>query len=346
MQIKKGTILLVLAVTLFFDYRSGFSLTLTKYKNNPVISTGPFYGWDGKDVYDVSVLVVDGKYRMWYSAREGSHSDFFEYFIELFHTLCGHAGLHNRIGYAESGDSLTWLKYPENPVLNVGEQGKWDDTNVDRPSVVCKDGLYHMWFTGWNRHGCSAIGHAVSSDGIHWKKTGKPVLVPTMKWERQNLMCPNVIYDEQERKFKMWYSGGEAREPDSIGYAESMDGVNWRKYPLSPIFTPAEEGWDGKKIGSFQVIKKDGAYYAFYNAFDSSMNSRIGVARSLNGINHWIRYPGNPVLRTGQKDSWDCCNVYKPAAVIQGHELKLFYNAANRDRKEQVGLATAIFTGW
>ena len=45
-------------------------------------------------------------------------------------------------------------------------------------------------------------------------------------------MCPHVIWDEEMKLFRMWYSGGEQYEPNAIGYATSPDGL-----PMRPSLT-------------------------------------------------------------------------------------------------------------
>ena len=52
-------------------------------------------------------------------------------------------------------------------------------------------------------------------------------------------MNPCVIYEDG--KYRMWYAAGETYEPNVLAYAESMDGINWEKKKINPIFT-AQEG--------------------------------------------------------------------------------------------------------
>lgn len=110
---------------------------------------------------------------------------------------------------------------------------------MNRPVVVYKDGLYHMWYTGQN-DGKSWIGYAISKDGYNFERQSKePVLSAEQPWEKVAVMCPHVIWDKHENIFKMWYSGGEQYEPDAIGYATSKDGLHWTKWDkiryLKPI---------------------------------------------------------------------------------------------------------------
>ena len=39
------------------------------------------------------------------------------------------------------------------------------------------------------------------------------------------MMYPHFLWDIHENIFKMYYSGGENNEPNSIGYAISKDGI-------------------------------------------------------------------------------------------------------------------------
>ena len=41
----------------------------------------------------------------------------------------------------------TWLKNPNNPVLNTGQSGSWDDSSVELSSVIFDGSIYHMWYT-------------------------------------------------------------------------------------------------------------------------------------------------------------------------------------------------------
>ena len=63
----------------------------------------------------------------------------------------------------------------------------------------------------------------------------------------------------------MWYSAGEQYEPNAIGYAESSDGISWKKYAENPIFQadPKIE-WEKHKAAGCQVFQKDGYFYMFY----------------------------------------------------------------------------------
>ena len=63
----------------------------------------------------------------------------------------------------------------------------------------------------------------------------------------------------------MWYSIRSTHEPYKIGYAESIDGLNWtRKDHLVGIHR-SDTGWDSEMICYPCVIPFKGKYYMFYN---------------------------------------------------------------------------------
>lgn len=76
------------------------------------------------------------------------------------------------IAYGESTDGKHWGL--PTVVLTPRYQSEWEIHEVSHPTVIYRDGLYHMWYTGRvfpteiTAARCS-IGYAVSKDGIHWK---------------------------------------------------------------------------------------------------------------------------------------------------------------------------------
>ena len=81
---------------------------------------------------------------------------------------------------------------------------------------------YHLWYTEQAK-GHSWIGYATSANGVTWNRiSDKPVLSAEKPLEKVVVMCPHVLWDAEMKLFRMWYSGGEQGEPNSIGYANSL----------------------------------------------------------------------------------------------------------------------------
>ena len=237
-----------------------------------------------------------------------------------------------------SSDGIHW----EDPkiVLSPDLSTDWED-DLNRNCIVRANGLYHMWYTGQDK-GYSCIGYATSTDGYKWNRyVQNPILKSELIWEGKSVMCPHVIWDEKEALFKMWYSGGETYEPNAIGYAVSTDGINWKKHPNNPVFTPIPGNlYEHERVAACQVIKQMDGYLMFYIGFEDIDTSRICVAKSPDGITQWKRSRHNPII-SPTKNSWDSEGCYKPFAIYD--EIKncwmLYYNGRTRN-KEYIGLAT------
>jgi hypothetical protein len=270
-----------------------------KFKGNPVM--GGKYG----TCFDISVLRDGDNYRMWLSWRP-----------------------KKSIALVESKDGIKWTEPPQ-AVLGPRPETGWEDS-MNRPVVLKKTDGYHMWYTGQAKNH-SWIGYATSPDGLTWKRmSDKPVLSAEKAWEEVAVMCPHVIWDEQAKIFKMWYSGGEQYEPNAIGYATSSDGLTWAKHTANPVFTPDPQSeWEKHKVTGGQVEKRGDWYVMFYIGFRDNSHAQIGLTRSRDGITGWERHPANPIIRAstrGAANDWDSNACYKPYAIFDGTKWLLWYN--------------------
>ncbi len=250
----------------------------------------------------------------------------------------------NAIALVESDDAESWTK----PRIVLGGFPRKDlsEHSINRQSVLKKDGVYHMWHSGQgpdrsSRH--AWIFHSTSADGYEWRRESAPVLGGDAPWETLGVMCPHVLWDEERKLFRMWYSGmrdgGRMYEPDSIGYAESPDGIAWAKHAANPVFSASGDGGcDSLKVTACHVVKRGGWHYMFYIGFQTHERATICLARSKDGAGGWVRHPGNPIIAP-DRDSWDSDACYKPSAFFDGHRWLLWYNG-RKGEPEQIGLAT------
>jgi hypothetical protein len=84
------------------------------------------------------VLPHDGRYRMFFSRRSRSQG--------------------YRIGYAESGDGVTWQRDDDQVGLDVSPHG-WDSKMVAYTSVIEGEGAWYLFYNG-NDCGQSGFGYA------------------------------------------------------------------------------------------------------------------------------------------------------------------------------------------
>lgn len=267
----------------------------TKFAENPVLPgvAGTWEAWTA----DPTVLYCDGIYHMWYT---------------------GAGQTPWKIFYASSRDGLHWAK-----AGGVNEDGH-------RATVVFHGGVYHMYLTSGK----------VGSD-IHLQVSAKPegpfreqgvVLSADAPWEEGALWCPDVLYDRQEKIWKMWYSAGTVQagagwpEPKAIGYATSADGRAWTKHQGNPILAPLNDAsWMGHSVCTLAVVKREGRYFGFSNSVGADGHSRIGMAESADGI-HWDLGPDSLILDLGRPGQFDAAHLFAPAAVYGDNGWMLWYN--------------------
>jgi len=291
-------------------FQTGTRAGWVKHEANPVL------GGDLGVCFDISVIQQENGYKMFFSWRT-QHS----------------------VAVTDSKDGIRWSE-PQICVAPKERADGWEN-EINRPSAVYKDGIYHLWYTGQylagQGEGSSRIFYAQSSDGLHFERREEPVLVPEYAWEKQSVMNPSVLWDEEEQLFKMWYSAGEQYEPDVFGYAVSVDGIRWEKKD-TPVFGPdAQNVWEQVKVGGCQVIKTEDGYLMFYIGYHNVDYAQIGIAKSPNGISDWYRFPENPIIAP-DPDMWDAEACYKPYALYDGEKWLLWYNG-RRGSVEQIGVA-------
>ena len=171
----------------------------------------------------------------------------------------------NSIGLSVSAGEESFKRYSEGPIV---------DRSMSEPHfcasccVIPGDDIWRMWYlscTGWGISGGKPehkyhIKYAESKDGIHWQRDGI-IAIDFESDEEYAISRPSVIFDNGI--WKMWYSyrGGSYR----IGYAESVDGINWDRRDASVGISVSTSGWDSEMIEYPFVFDHNGERYMLYN---------------------------------------------------------------------------------
>lgn len=237
------------------------------------------------------------------------------------------------IAVSTSNDGINWSELKI--VLDKNNESGWED-EVNRATVIMKDGKYYMWYTGQSNNQ-SKIGYAVSEDGYVWNRREEPVIIPEYDFEKMSVMNPYVIYENDI--YKMYYAAGETYEPDVIAYATSEDGINWNKYEENPILEANKDklSLDRFKVGACEVIKNSNdKYNMFYIGYSDINTARIFIAKSKDGIN-WKRNKIPIIYPT--KGKFDSEATYKPAIIYddENNRYLIYYNGRTENR-EYIGL--------
>ncbi len=115
--------------------------TFRRASPGPVLEGGPPGSWDELGVWAPEVLVIDGRFHLWFTTGSGANP---------------WMPWRASIGHAVSDDGLVWTK-DEWPVLVPARS--WESAGISRPAVLRDGDGYRLWYTGIDR-GEPSIGHA------------------------------------------------------------------------------------------------------------------------------------------------------------------------------------------
>lgn len=180
------------------------------------------------------------------------------------------------------------------PVLSPGRRGTFDDSGTMTSCLVSHGGVQRLYYQGW------ALGVTVpfyvfvgcatrSGSGAFERVSPAPVLGPHAL---DPIMCSSPWVRVEDGLWRMWYASNRAWEtgPDAqpsyrvhIRYAESDDGVDWRRDGRVCIdFAGAHE-----TALSRPVVLRDADRYRMWFSHRGT-SYRIGYAESSDGL-QWER---------------------------------------------------------
>ncbi|MCP4787676.1 MAG: hypothetical protein GY903_16820 [Fuerstiella sp.] len=200
------------------------------------------------------------------------------------------------MGLATSRDGVTWSRFGDSPVLaSSGEHGDPDAVGVAGGSVlrVVRPGGSTHWrfyYTGCPTTGTphalnqqKTICLAVSDDGIQWEKRGAVMFRdPERDYEDIGVAGP-VVHQQEDGTFRMWYSAiGTRWGFYSICYAESDDGIHWRRGEHAGDnlqLTPTGDSWEQQMV-EYPTVIREGDHLRMFYCGNGYGRSGIGTAVS------------------------------------------------------------------
>lgn len=232
--------------------------------DNPVFAGAGDNAWDRKIRERGFILFEKGEYRLWYTGYNDDRSP------------------TKFLGLATSSDGLHWKRDAANPLFTQS----W----VEDVCVVRQDGVYVMFAEGKND-----IAHQMTSpDGVHWTDEGP---IDVRKVDGQPI-GPGP-YGTPTGWFEngTWYLFYE-RGDQGVWLATSKDRKTFTNVQDEPVLAMGPDAYDQTAVALNQIVKRDGAYYAFYhaNAHRPWKEWSTCIARSRDLI-HWEKYSGNPIIQ-------------------------------------------------
>jgi hypothetical protein len=260
----------------------------------------------------------------------------------------------SRIGWIDVNpvDPANILRVGDEPLMELGERGTFDDSGMMPSCAVAFRGLVYLYYIGWNTRVTVpyhvSIGLAISRDGGRTFRRHSPG--PLLDRDKDDpFFVSNPCVVREGDLWRMWYISstgwgevnGHPEPMYRVKYAESDDGICWRRTGVVCIdydpFTRA--------IGRPWVVRLGDRYGMWFSyrgvrdyRTDPAMSYRIGYAESADGI-AWERLT-DPVGLDRSADGWDSAMVAYTDVVRVAGRLLCFYNG-NGFGSSGVGYAVA-----
>lgn len=227
----------------------------------------------------------------------------------------------------------------DRPVLSIGSVGSFDDSGAMPSWIIDHDNKKLLYYIGWNTGGTipyrNSIGLAISEDGgLTFNRLYEGPILDRTILDPYLSATPCVIIENGI--WRMWYLSGvgwqthEGRvEPYyNIKYAESTDGIHWKRDGLVCIdFKTPDEGGIARPS-----VLKDGNVYKMWYSYrggndyrtDRSKSYRIGYAESPDGLK-WTRKDEQVGINVSEK-GWDSEMICYPFVMDVNDRRYMFYN--------------------
>jgi len=246
--------------------------------SEPILSLGTYGTFDEFGTNPVSVIRNQDEVRVYYAGW----------------TRCESVPFNAAIGLAishDDGDSFTRLG--EGPVLSFSPDEPY---LLGSPRIREYDGKWYLWYvsgkdwlqTEGKPEPVYKIRMASSEDGINWIKFGKDIIENKLG-ENECQACPDVIF--HDGKYHMFFSYRDSHNYKGkeggyrIGYASSVDMINWNRCDEMAGMSVSENGWDSEMVNYPHVFMLDGETYMLYQGNEMG-RSGIGLAK-LDGAQNW-----------------------------------------------------------
>lgn len=243
--------------------------------------------WDAVTIEAPSVVFdaaapADRRYMMFYAGTKSATTAAFRAYS---------------IGLAISADGITFTRIlsGDSPKGEAGLVLTGADAypaatsaRLSDPDVVLVGSTFHMWFSsqGCNGSTCTGtgIGHATSTDGLHWTIDAAPVpsLLRMSSDPNSGGGQPSAVYDDVHCKWEMWLANDSpATENDNqptesanmvgVWHATSTNAASW-----TISYTQVRDlVWDGTASGEHlgmrtgaDVAIRSGGRYMVYTGYD------------------------------------------------------------------------------
>ncbi|MGB8579567.1 MAG: glycoside hydrolase family 130 protein [Candidatus Sulfotelmatobacter sp.] len=168
-----------------------------------------------------------------------------------------------------------------------------------------------------------------------WQRASEtPVISPQGDgWESAGTFNPSVIL--RDGKIVMLYRAQDKAGTSRLGYAESADGIHFRRRS-QPVFSPEKDYEKDGGVEDPRLVKFGDTYYLTYTGYNKK-DAQLCLATSKDLI-HWER---RGIILPAYKGNWNVRWTKSGAIVPEkvGGKYWMYFLGTSQDNKDQMGLA-------
>ena len=230
----------------------------------------------------------------------------------------------------------------EIPILDIGQLGCFDDNGVSPTFILTYEKKKYFYFMGWNKgskvRAAEVSGLAISTDnGKTFERYSKAPIIDRTNNEPYTILVISCIIIENGI-WRMWYDSAdywinEELPKYNIKYAESIDGINWKREGIVSV----DYKYEGEsRVSRASILKDDGLYKMWYCYAIGSGGYKMGYAESIDGYN-FSRMDDKVGIELS-KEGWDSEMICYPYVFKHDGEIYMLY-CGNGYGREGFGLA-------
>ncbi|WP_144020019.1 hypothetical protein [Persephonella hydrogeniphila] len=233
-------------------------ITVLEYSKEPVLKPGDLGCFDDSGVTPACILKTENVTYLYYIGWRPRSS----------------VRMELMPGLAVKESEYLFKRIKKVPILSRNDN---EPISILTAPFVMKEGeQFRMWYVSgirWINPDLPQydIKYAESKDGVNWFQTGK-VAIPLEKDE--NALARPFVW--KDGKYKMLFSYKKTGENYQIGYAESDDGVRWKRIN-NHHYSPPRSNWDAEMQAYSVIIKNKYFEFMLYNG-NSYGKEGIGYA--------------------------------------------------------------------
>jgi hypothetical protein len=179
---------------------------------------------------------------------------------------------------------VRFIPYRDNPVFKAA-RGEWDARIRERGWIMREDGLYKLWYTGYDgtADGLRMLGYATSTDGIRWTRHPRNPLL-------KDVWVEDMMVVKHDGKYYMFAEGRH----DRAHLLVSGNGLDWAPVGKLDIRKKNGQPISEGAYGTPTAWLEDGLWHLFYERDD--LGVWLATSRDLKV---WTNVRDEPVLTPG-----------------------------------------------